>query len=128
MTVHATAEQARRILRDASEAALNDAEFAAVLKEREFSLQFVLVDPELALRLDADGVEDGAPRPSVLRLEGETDALHEILLGRLPVTRAIVDHRLVVKGQVAAVRQLADVLPVLGREYYKQISQGPQAA
>ncbi|WNI17995.1 SCP2 sterol-binding domain-containing protein [Actinacidiphila sp. ITFR-21] len=128
MSVHATAEQANRIFLDASEAALNDATFAAVLKEFDFALQLVLTDPQVALRIDKDGVLEGAPSPATVRLEGETDALHSILLGQLSIPQAIVAHRLVVKGQVSSVRKLAALLPVLGREYYGRVSQGTQTA
>lgn len=127
MTVHATAQQAHRILSDASQAALNDATFAAVLKEHDFSLQLVLEDPQVALRIDKDGVTQGAAGRSTVRLEGETDALHEVLLGRLSVPRAVVEHRLVVKGQVSSVRRLAGLLPALGREYYQLVSKAAQA-
>jgi len=120
VTVHANAEQARKVLRETFEAALTDAVFGAVLKENEFSLQFVLRDPEVALYLAADGVED-EPHRATLRLESDADALHEILLGQLPVTRAVVDRRLAVKGQVSEVRRLADLLPVIGGEYARRV-------
>lgn len=126
MTVHATTEQAHRVLRETFEAALRDTEFATTLKEREFSLQFVLRDPHVALFLGADGVDD-EPHKATLRLEGEADALHEILTGRLGVTRAVVDRRLAVKGPVAQVRALGDLLPVIGREYAR-VLQGVPAA
>jgi hypothetical protein len=128
VTVHATAEQAHRVIKGASQAALNDATFAAVLKEYDFSLQFVLAGPPVALHIDRDGVVDGAPRGATIRIEGETDALHEVLLGRLSVPRAIVEHRLAVKGQVSTLRRLADLLPVLGREYYALIAQAAKTA
>ncbi|HEY5835811.1 SCP2 sterol-binding domain-containing protein [Streptomyces sp.] len=128
MTVHATAEQAHRIIKGASQAALNDATFTAVLKEYDFSLQFVLKDPQVALHIDKDGVIDGAPRGATVRIEGEADALHEVLLGRLTVPRAIVERRLVVKGRVVSLRRLADLLPVLGREYYARVAQAAQPA
>ncbi|MFF5185141.1 hypothetical protein ACFY30_15375 [Streptomyces sp. NPDC000345] len=103
---------------DAFRAALTDAEFAALLKERDFSLQFVLTgDAGTAFLLDSDGVHEGAPRPASLRLEVQPEALHLVLLGQLGVTHAIVGRRLAVKGPVARVRLLADYLPVLGREY-----------
>lgn len=128
MTVHATAEQAQHIFKEAAEAALNDATFAAALKEYDFSLQFVLTDPQFALHIDKDGVVDGAPLGATLRLEGETDALHAVLLGQLTVPRAIVEHRLVAKGQVSSLRRLADLFPVLGREYYTRIAQAAKTA
>ncbi|MEV0480518.1 SCP2 sterol-binding domain-containing protein [Streptomyces sp. NPDC050508] len=103
---------------EAFRAALADAEFAALIKERDFSLQFIVTgDADTAFLLDADGVHDGAPHPAQLRLEVRPDALHLILLGRLGVTQAIVARRLVVKGPVTRVRQLADYLPPLGRAY-----------
>ncbi|MEV1077633.1 SCP2 sterol-binding domain-containing protein [Streptomyces sp. NPDC050211] len=108
---------------DAFRAAAADGEFATLLKERDFSFQFVLTRPQTAdadhtaFLLDSDGVHDGAPHPASLRLEVRADALHSVLLGQLGVTRAIVDRSLVVKGPVAKVRQLADFMPVLGREY-----------
>ncbi|MFC7511749.1 hypothetical protein ACFQV4_19950 [Streptomyces thermocarboxydus] len=53
-----------QLFTDAFRAALTDAEFAALLKERDFSLQFVLTgDAGTAFLLDSDGVHDGAPRP-----------------------------------------------------------------
>ncbi len=52
-----------QLFTDAFRAALTDAEFAALLKERDFSLQFVLTgDSGTAFLLDSDGVHDGAPR------------------------------------------------------------------
>ncbi|KUO13951.1 SCP2 sterol-binding domain-containing protein [Streptomyces sp. DSM 15324] len=103
---------------DAFRAALADAEFAALLKERDFSLQFVVTGAaDAAFLLDSDGVHEGAPHPASLRLEVQAEALHLVLLGQLGVTQAIVARRLVVKGPVARLRSLADYLPVLGREY-----------
>ncbi|MBL3668009.1 hypothetical protein JL475_18835 [Streptomyces sp. M2CJ-2] len=113
---------------DAFRAALTDAEFAALLKERDFSLQFVLTEgADTAFLLDSDGVHDSAPRPASLRLEVQPQALHLILLGRLGVTRAIVARSLAVKGPVSQVRRLADYLPSLGRAY-AQLVPAPSAA
>ncbi|CAL9368604.1 hypothetical protein OIE78_29520 [Streptomyces cellulosae] len=117
-----------QLFTDAFRAALTDAEFAALLKERDFSLQFVLTgDSGTAFLLDSDGVHDGAPRPASLRLEVRPEALHLVLLGRLGVTRAIVDRGLVAKGPVSGVRQLADLLPPLGRAY-AQLAPAPSGA
>ncbi len=55
------------------------------------------------------------------------EALHLILLGRLGVTRAVVDRSLVAKGPVSGVRQLADLLPPLGRAY-AQLALAPSGA
>jgi alkyl sulfatase BDS1-like metallo-beta-lactamase superfamily hydrolase len=121
VTVHATAAEAQAVLADAARAALNDAAFAAALKESDFSLQLALTGPQVALRIDKDEVTEGAQAATV-RLEGETDALHAVLLGQLPLPRAIVEHGLAVKGKVAAVRQLGALLPVLGREYHRRLT------
>ncbi|MDQ0795260.1 SCP2 sterol-binding domain-containing protein [Streptomyces sp. B1I3] len=113
---------------EAFRAAFTDADFAALLKERDFSIQFVVTgDAHTAFLLDSDGVHDGAPHPAALRLEVKPDTLHLILLGQLGVTQAIVARGLVVKGPISRVRQLADYLPAMGRAY-AQLALAPASA
>jgi hypothetical protein len=126
VTVYATTEQARATFRETFEAALADAGFAARLKEGELSLHFLYTDG-FALFLGPDGVTDEAPYAPALRFELAADTAHELFLGLLPVTRAVVLRRLTVKGPVARVRVLAELLPVLGREYAR-LAPRPQAA
>ncbi|MEU5718781.1 SCP2 sterol-binding domain-containing protein [Streptomyces sp. NPDC020403] len=103
---------------EAFRAAFSDADVAALLKEREFSVQFVVTgDAPRAFLLDFDGVHEGAPHPASLRLEVRPETLHLILLGQLGVTQAVVARGLVVKGPVPQVRRLADHLPAMGRAY-----------
>jgi hypothetical protein len=127
VTVYATAEQAHATFRDAFEAALGDAAFAAKLKEDELSLHFLYTDG-FALFLGPDGVSDEAPYSPTLRFELDADTAHKLFLGLLPVTRAVVLRRLTVKGPVSRVRVLAELLPVLGREYGRLAPRAQAAA
>ncbi|NGN67988.1 hypothetical protein G5C51_29325 [Streptomyces sp. A7024] len=117
MTLHTDAERSRALYRGAFAAALDDAAFVTVLKEADLRLHFVLADPGYELSLGPDGVHDRPTPGPALRLELSAATLHEILLGRLPVPRAVVTRRLAVKGPVTRLRLLGDLLPFLGREY-----------
>jgi hypothetical protein len=128
LTEFTSAGQTREIFQEAFEAALADADFAAKLKEHELSLHFVHADPGYELFIGVDGVVDSAPYAPVLRFELSADTLHEILLGRLPIPRAVVDRRLVVKGGIAKIRLLAELLPVMGREYARVFASRKRAA
>lgn len=117
MTVYANAESALNSFERACGAALADKDFAATVNENGISLHFVCSAPGFEFFVRPDGVAAGVPCPVTLRLELSADTAHEIFLGRLPVPQAIVAGRLVIKGPVAKVRLLAELLPVLGREY-----------
>ena len=86
-------------------------------------------DPDLELFVSADGVVLGdVPHPPTLRFELSTDTAHELWLGKLPIPRAAIARRLAIKGPVARIRQLADLLPTVGAEYAELQAGKPDAA
>ncbi|MFE0625727.1 hypothetical protein ACFW3D_02005 [Streptomyces sp. NPDC058864] len=99
-------------------ALLADDDFTAKLKDRGLSLFFVQPEPGAAVFVSSDGVVTGEPPfPPTLRLEMGPDTAHELWSGRLPLMNAVVERRLAVKGPVAQVRQLAELLPAVGAKY-----------
>ncbi|MEU4093562.1 hypothetical protein [Streptomyces sp. NPDC026673] len=99
-------------------ALLADDDFTAKLKDRGLSLFFVQPEPGAAVFVSSDGVVTGEPPfPPTLRFEMGPDTAHEVWSGRLPLMNAVVERRLTIKGPVAQVRQLADLLPAVGAKY-----------
>jgi putative sterol carrier protein len=135
VTVHATRDAGTEaatgnqptaaLLRTAFENALTDPEAAAVFAAGDFTLQFVLHDPDTALHLGAKGVTEET-RPAALLLETDLATLLRILTGRLGITQAVIDRRLTVRGPVAQVRRLGGVLPAVGKAY-AALAARPQA-
>ncbi|WP_371496505.1 SCP2 sterol-binding domain-containing protein [Kitasatospora sp. NBC_00374] len=99
-------------------ALVDDSELIATLKERQLSIRFVQRDPAAVVQLSADGVGYGdSGEAPTLRFELTADTLHQLLTGRLSLPRAAAARLLTVKGPVARLRQLADVLPKVGATY-----------
>jgi hypothetical protein len=124
VAVYASEEQARKTFQELFTAVLADGDFASKLAERGLSLHFVQTDPAVELFVSADGVVlDKVPHPPTLRFELSTDTAHEMWLGKLPIPRAAIARRLAIKGPVARIRQLADLLPTVGATYGALLSQ-----
>ncbi|WUD75372.1 hypothetical protein OG937_28640 [Streptomyces sp. NBC_00510] len=99
-------------------ALLADDDFTAKLKDRGLSLFFVQPEAGAAVFVSSDGLVTGEPPfPPTLRFEMGPDTAHEVWSGRLPLMNAVVERRLTIKGPVAQVRQLADLLPAVGAKY-----------
>jgi hypothetical protein len=106
------------LLQQTFSALQEDAEFTAILGKRDLSLLFVQYDPESVVFVSAEGVsftvDDRVP---TLRFELSGDTLHQLLTGRLSLPRAAAARLLNVKGPVARLRELGEVLPRVGAKY-----------
>ena len=125
VAAHSGADPARSTFTELFRRVLADPSVVARLRERQLSLHLVQTDPAVELFVWADGVLSGTvPHPPTLRFESSTDTAHELWLGRLSIPRAAIARQLTIKGPVARIRQLTDLLPTIGATYAALLTEG----